>query len=104
MPPASSDDEGEAWYVQGSYRLNDRFQTQAYYSVYWPDRNDKDGQRFVQRGQPGFRAWQKDIALTARVDINRHWLLKGGFTSSTARRGSASPRTPADSSRIGTSS
>jgi hypothetical protein len=77
VPPAASDDEGEAWYVQGSYRLNDRFQAQVYYSAYWPDRDDKDGERFVGRGQPDFRAWQKDLAFTARVDINRHWLVKG---------------------------
>lgn len=76
-PPAESNDEGEAWYVQGSYRFNDRLQAQAYYSVYWPDREDKDGARFVRRGQDDFRAWQKDLAFTARVDINRHWLVKG---------------------------
>jgi len=76
-PPAESNDEGEAWYVQGSYRLNDRLQAQAYYSVYWPDRSDKDGERFAARRQDPFRAWQKDLAFTARVDINRHWLLKG---------------------------
>ncbi len=76
-PPAESNDEGEAWYVQGSYRFNDRLQAQAYYSVYWPDREDKDGARFVRRGQDAFRAWQKDLAFTARVDINRHWLVKG---------------------------
>ena len=76
-PPSESHDEGEAWYVQGSYRFNDRLQAQVYYSVYWPNRDDKDGARFVRRGQDAFRAWQKDLAFTARVDINRHWLVKG---------------------------
>jgi len=71
-------DKGEAWYVQGSYRVNDRFQVQAYYSVYWPDRSDKDGKRFARQGQE-FRAWMKDLAITGRVDINRHWLVKLEF-------------------------
>jgi hypothetical protein len=79
MPSTATHDEGEAWYVQASYRLNDYFQAQAYYSSYWPNRDDKDGQRFVQRGRDAFRAWQKDLAVTARVDINRHWLVKAEF-------------------------
>jgi hypothetical protein len=77
--PTPIADEGEAWYVQGSFRFNDYLQAQAYYSTYWPDRADKTGRRFVARGQDEFRAWQKDLALTARVDINRHWLLKAEF-------------------------
>lgn len=69
---------GEAWYVQGSYRVNKHFQGQAYYSVYWPDRDDKDGKRYARQGQE-FRAWSKDLALTARADVNEHWLLKVEF-------------------------
>lgn len=76
-PPVSSGERlhGEAWYVQGSYRLNTRFQGQAYYSVYWPDRNDKDGARYARQKQE-YRAWTKDLAFSGRADVNAHWLLK----------------------------
>jgi hypothetical protein len=74
--PVESGNEGEAWYVQAAYRFGDRFQAQGYYSVYWPDRDDKDGEHFAQRGQAAFRAWQKDLAFTGRVDFKPHWLLK----------------------------
>ncbi len=39
-------------------------------------KEDKGGERFEAMGQPDFRAWQKDLALTARFDVNQNWLLK----------------------------
>jgi hypothetical protein len=99
-PPVNTGDllHGEAWYLQGSYRLNTHFQGQAYYSVYWPDRNDKDGSRYARQSQE-YRAWAKDLALTARADVNAHWLLKleyhffdGAATLSTAENPGAVTR------------
>jgi hypothetical protein len=76
-PPMTvgGNNKGEAWYVQGAYRINETFQGQAYYSVYWPDRADKDGTRYAKQGLE-FRAWSKDLAVTGRADITRNWLLK----------------------------
>jgi len=68
--------EQESTYGQVAYRIDDHVQLSGYYAVSYPDRNDKSGQRFVALGQPAHRAWVKDLAVTGRADINRHWLFK----------------------------
>ncbi|QTA83546.1 porin domain-containing protein [Desulfonema limicola] len=68
--------DSEAWYASAAYRFTDWFELGTYYSESYPDKNDKDGDRFKTIGQPDFRAWQKDFALTARFDFNEYWLLK----------------------------
>ncbi len=64
------------FYGQAAYRLNDHLQLSAYYSVYYADRDDKDGEALVARGQPAHRAWQHELVPTVRVDVTKHWLLK----------------------------
>ncbi len=66
----------EGWYVLGSYRFCDWFELGSYYSVYHPDREDKDGNNREAEGLPDFLAWQKDWALSLRFDINEWWLVK----------------------------
>ncbi|MDM8539221.1 hypothetical protein QUF70_20900, partial [Desulfobacterales bacterium HSG17] len=66
----------EAYYAGISYRFSGLFEMGTYYSVSYPDKDDKNGDRFIQIGQPDFRAWQKDFALCARFDFNEYWLLK----------------------------
>lgn len=51
-------------------------QLSGYYSVFYPDGNDKDGKRFTAQGLPAHAAWSKDLSFMGRVDINRHWLIK----------------------------
>jgi hypothetical protein len=66
----------ETTYGQVAYRFNEHVQLSGYYAVYYSDADDKDGARFVAQGQPAHAAWSKDLAFTARVDINPHWLFK----------------------------
>jgi hypothetical protein len=68
--------ESEAYYASAAYRFTDWFEMGTYYSISYPNKDDKDGDRFTAIGQPDFRAWQKDFALTARFDFNEYWLLK----------------------------
>lgn len=77
--PAVRDDHPSASYAQVAYRLDDRWQLSAYYSVAYGDGKDKDGLRFSSRGQAAHRAWQKDWAFTVRSDVTPHWLLKLEF-------------------------
>ena len=63
-------------YGQLAYRFNPYVQASAYYSVYYPDRNDKDGLGLLQRGQAASGAWLKDLSFTLRLDANAHWLIK----------------------------
>ncbi len=68
--------KAEGCYASLSYRFTDWFELGTYYSVYYGDKDDKDGESYVAQGQADYRAWSKDAALTARFDINENWTLK----------------------------
>ena len=65
------DDRG-GWYLQGAYRVSPKLEFGTYYSTFYPDWNDRDG----TAASPTYRAWQKDLALTARCDVTDNWILK----------------------------
>lgn len=70
--------ETESWYVMLSYRFNKWFEAGTYYSVYYPNRNDKNG-RTQDDGlivYPDYNGWQKEIVISTRFDINDNWLFK----------------------------
>ncbi len=62
----------EKYYVMSSYRFTDWFELGMYYAVDYPDKDDKDGDRYAVKE----RAWLKDFALSLRFDINAYWILK----------------------------
>jgi hypothetical protein len=62
-----SDTTQERLYGMGAYRINSWFEPGLYYSLYFPDIEDRDSSR--ERSQ-------HDVALTLRFDINDHWLVK----------------------------
>lgn len=66
----------EGVYAMASYHVTSWFTPGAYYSLRFPDVEDRRGRD----------AYQHDIALTVRYDLTDHWLLKleGHFMSGTA--------------------
>jgi len=56
----------ERTYAMASYRFAPLIHPGAYYSLLFPDTRDRSGRESVQH----------DAALTARFDLNLHWLLK----------------------------
>lgn len=67
----------EGYYAGARYRLTDWFEAGVYYSVFYPDRKDKDGNENVKLTlQDKSNAWQKDWALSTRFDINENWIVK----------------------------
>jgi hypothetical protein len=66
----------EGYYAQIAYRLTSRFQASAYYSALFADRDDHDGERAALGGLPAHSAYQKALAVTGRLDVTPHWLLK----------------------------
>ncbi|MCP4348534.1 MAG: porin [Desulfobacterales bacterium] len=70
LPETEIDSEG--YYVSVSYRFTGWLELGAYYSEYYPDKDDKDGEYAV----PDHSAWSKDFALSVRFDINKHWTFK----------------------------
>ncbi len=76
----------ESYYLLASYGFTDWFTLGAYYSVYYPRKDDKDGDDLVAAGEPDHGAWQKDMAATLRFDINEYWVFKveGHYVDGTA--------------------
>jgi len=62
-----SERTNERLYGMAAYRINPWFQPGLYYSLYFPDVEDRDGTRADS---------QHDVAATLRFDINSHWLVK----------------------------
>lgn len=78
MPNVESQTGIEGWYARADYRFNDWFQAGVYYTEYYPDRDDKDGEDLHAANPdfPEYYGWQKDICLTARFDPVPGWLIK----------------------------
>lgn len=81
----------ERWYVMGSYRVNSWFTPGAYYSLVFSDVDDRSGSAPPFGSAPGSPplgrgAYQHDVALTLRYDLNQYWIFKveGHFMHGTA--------------------
>jgi len=66
----------EAYYVSVSYRFTDWFEMGAYYSEFYYNEDDKNGENFKLIRMPDYLAWQKDFALSTRFDINKSLTFK----------------------------
>jgi hypothetical protein len=69
------DGEDERFYVMANRRWSRCFETGLYYSVIHLDPDDRlghDETKFAEK----YYAYQRDAALSARFDINDHWLWK----------------------------
>jgi hypothetical protein len=66
------EDNRGGYYAQGAYRFSPLIELGAYFSVYHPDWDDRDGTSL----SPAHAAWQKDTAFTARLDVTSAWTLK----------------------------
>jgi hypothetical protein len=76
--------KSEGYYGEVSYRFSERLELSTYYSIYYPNTEDKDGKTFKQISQavgkpglyPDYLGWQKDACIAARFDITMNWLVK----------------------------
>ena len=71
----------DGWYVGASYRFTDWFELGGYYSEYYAEKKDRDGEDMnPNNGLPWFdpshRAYLKDICLTVRFDVNEYMVIK----------------------------
>lgn len=66
----------QSYYGLISYRFADWLEAGTYYSVFFPDKKDKDGEQTAAGGKPKYAAWQKDACLALRFDVNSYWLFK----------------------------
>lgn len=96
FPPRNKSDE--AYYGQLSYRFTPWLELGAYYSVYYEDKDDRDGAFFEKQGLPKAKGWLKDHALSLRFDITEHWIFKleGHYMDGLARNVTFDPADPED--------
>lgn len=66
----------EGAYLMVAYRLTEAWEVGTYYGAFWGNRNDRNGDRFADVGDDRFRAWQRDLALSLRWDVNEAWIVK----------------------------
>jgi hypothetical protein len=66
----------DGFYVSAAYRLAHWLEAGTYYSAYYNDRDDRDGNKLAGTGQATFNGYQKDIALSLRFDIVDGWCAK----------------------------
>lgn len=74
LPPLFSESEleTEGYYGSAAYRFTDWLEVGSYYSVYYANKDDKDGKSFTI----DHSAWLKDACLSFRFDIMDNWVLK----------------------------
>ena len=66
----------DGWYALADYRFSPRLAAQTYWATGYLDADDRDGAKLEAGGLPDYYAWQHDLALALRVDINDFWLVK----------------------------
>lgn len=78
-----SKNTSEGYYVSASYRFTELFTLGTHYSIYYPKKNDKNGNNYAFTAD----AWEKDLALSLRFDINDYCVFKieGHHVDGTAR-------------------
>jgi hypothetical protein len=59
-----------------SYRFTDWFELGTVYAVSYDNKDNKDGEGYELYGLPKAAAWRKDLALSARFDLNAYWIFK----------------------------
>jgi hypothetical protein len=75
LPGFANDMNDERFYGMVAYRLTSWFEAGGYYAVHFPDADDRGGANLT-RFRTAHRAFQRDLSLSLRFDINEHWLFK----------------------------
>lgn len=72
--------ENDGWYAAGDFKATDRLSLAVMRTVYYGNKNDRDGQAIVAMGGEAHYAWQKNWTLAARYDLTDFWLIKAEFS------------------------
>ena len=62
----------DGWFASAAYRFNKWFETGAYYTEYYPNKNDRSGATLAAHSD----GYQKDAALALRFDVTPWWIFK----------------------------
>ncbi|MDQ3267479.1 MAG: OprO/OprP family phosphate-selective porin [Pseudomonadota bacterium] len=72
--------DGQSYYVQGSYRLAPKWEALLRYDVTYIDRADRDGKVFAAAThRPGFTRFSKDWTTGIRFDLTPEFMLRAEY-------------------------
>lgn len=66
----------EGWYGEISWDLRHWFSLNLAYGEYYPASNDKSGSKIEKSDLEDYYAWQKDITVGVRFNMNEYWCIK----------------------------
>jgi hypothetical protein len=66
----------EYYYGLLTYRFTDWLELGTSYAVFYANKDDREGNNYEQYGMPKAAAWSKDLAVSARFDLNEYWIVK----------------------------
>lgn len=69
----------ESYYLQGSYRFYPGWEALLRYDVFYPDKDDKTGRRFVGSNVPSSRAFATDWTMGLRWDISPYTMVRAEY-------------------------
>lgn len=77
LPFPDDDFTGESFYIQGTYRINPRWEAMLRYDQLIINRDDRDGSQFEAfTGLPGNRQFAKDWTVGLRWDVVPNFMLR----------------------------
>ena len=59
-----------------SHRLTDLIEVGVYYSIFYENMDDKEGEIYEKMGEKNHIAWEKDTCLSFRFDLSENWIAK----------------------------
>jgi hypothetical protein len=72
--------DGQSYYVQGSYRLASKWEALLRYDVAYIDRGDRDGKAFAAAThRPSFTRFSKDWTAGMRFDLTPEFMLRAEY-------------------------
>ncbi len=78
FPNVSQD--GESYYLQGTYRVIPKLEMLLRYDVAYSDRDDRSGNRFARRtGRPDFTQYTRDWTLGLRYDVTPEFMVRAEY-------------------------
>ncbi|NUO20008.1 hypothetical protein HUU59_11215 [bacterium] len=69
----------EGLYGMVNCRTNKWLTCGMYYGVYYARADDREGEFAKLRGWPDYVAWEKDLALSTRFELNTNWMVKAEY-------------------------
>ena len=67
---------GEGYSGRAAYKVTDWLQLGSSYSLYYADRNDRNGEALAAMGKDPAAAWIRDIGVAARFNFNSNMALQ----------------------------